>query len=175
MSILPADIDDRLPPPAPTPVAALLPPNRFTEPVVLVEGYRIPPDGNALADRHPMLRPFVLVAFFLLITRTHQKFARRDHNQLGCKRRVAEYFKISPIRIGVPIGARWRACRRRFIARHTGSRASRTIRNLIDPAYQALHMLMEIAAGIDRCGIKKRKILQAFGKLRRLRHPGRAD
>jgi hypothetical protein len=34
---------------------------------------------------------------------------------------------------------------------------------------------MEIATGIDRCGIKEDKILQAFGKVRRLRHPGRAD
>ena len=35
-------------------------------------------------------------------------------------------------------------------------------------------MLMKITTGIDRCGIKKRKILQAFGKLCRLRHPGGA-
>src|SRR6266436_2287969 len=35
-------------------------------------------------------------------------------------------------------------------------------------------MLMEITTGIDRCGVKEGKILQAFGKLRTLRHPCRA-
>ena len=50
-----------------------------------------------------------------------------------------------------------------------------SIRKLIDPADQALHMLMKIAAGIDRRGIEEGKVFQAFGKLCRLRHPGRAD
>jgi len=36
-------------------------------------------------------------------------------------------------------------------------------------------MLMKIAAGIDRRGIEEGKVFQAFGKLCRLRHPGRAD
>jgi hypothetical protein len=81
---------------------------------------------------------------------------------------IAEHGEIRHFRI-----ADWRG----HVTPGAGSSGARrtSIRNLIDPVDQALHMLMEIAAGIDRCGIKKRKILQAFGKLRTLRHPGRAD
>src|SRR5215472_10880339 len=52
LRIIPADINDRPPPPSPGGVGRFLSSRRLTEPVVLVERHRIPPDRKMPGNRH---------------------------------------------------------------------------------------------------------------------------
>ena len=117
-----------------------------------VTGYRPMAKRRPIATRCCGRSPSIPT--FLLFGRAHHESARRDHNQLRRKRRIAEHRKIRPYPHRCLAWSN-------FFARPiwSGARLTSIRQNLINSSDQTLHMRMKIATGIDRGGIEKGKIL----------------